>query len=120
MALPSSGWTKNELGRRDYFICQVLLAVAMIFIPYLLKVIGPLASMWMFTFRARNAGRQAWAIAGLGIVLVEMFAGEIARWGLAHFGRETVGYGVMGWIILHVVFAVALGVLKPKAQASQA
>ena|SRR5665213_3226769 len=120
MALPSSAWTQNELGRRDYFICQALLAIVVIFIPYLPKVIAPLASMWMFTYRARNAGRPAWVIVGLGIVAVEMFAGEIVRWGAAHVSRETLGYAVIGWIVLHVAFAVALGVLKPKAQPNPA
>lgn len=109
-----TGWRPPQVDRKTYFISAGVLVVLVALMPMSFAISAGAAAGWLllFTARIRDIGRQMWSIPALLLVGLEMFNKETVGWLYGHFGREWTGYFIIALLIVHVVFAVALGIQR--------
>jgi hypothetical protein len=116
MSAPRFEWRLFALGRRDYWICAGLLVAITALLPVSFIFVGaPAGWLLLFTARVQDIGKSAWSWPALAIVGLEMFGRSGFRYVAEHYSRSTAGYLFIGLVVLHLVFAVALGLQRSRA-----
>jgi hypothetical protein len=112
-----TGWRPTQIGRKKYIIFAGVLALLTAAFP-LSFVVGGGAAGWLllFTARVHDIGRPALAFPALAVVGVEMFGKDAVPFVSHHWGDTAVGYAALGLMLVHICFAVWLG-LQPSSPA---